>query len=551
LFTARLEQGPESRESFEGAGVRQGAGGVHRGARFVYGAPGADRVEVLERESQRIHLRVARGAGWILPVILEPRPDRLAFSLRSLVAERRHVWRRRRRRSAEDVFEQPLAAQDRRGAVGIGRDGQEAGMAEQPAALRVAERDAAEPAAGHVWHAIVARQPLVQERVVRGQELADRAIVANLTLEEELGLLAERLAQRLVEFGKQVGVGHGVPEVAQLEPLRGEVLDQRAGPFVGQHPPHLALEHGGVAQRSARRQVEQFVVRDAAPEKEREPGGQLHAGQAVRHARLDVEWIELEAEQEVGADQDALQRRFDSTVERAAGRARIVERQQGPHVTIVDRTAVGEARQAAEDGAGTGASLAAVAWRVSRRAVGCRPAAEDAAAARRLAEADSDERALHRDALHAGIAVEHLVGAEAPAGAGRLGDLVRLPWLAHERDADDMGAGLGGEAQLETFVRVIRVALPLVVPGQGAGKARRRRLHRLSPDREPFQALPVESDVEEVRVGQTSDGVVQRLLQPHGEGVFAVDREEVGHRQSAARAERQFVAAPVVLHQPV
>ena len=64
-----------------------------------------------------------------------------------------------------------------------------------------------------------------------------------MLLEQQLGLALERLPQVVVEVGKLVLVGHDVAQVAQLQPLPGEVADQRRGARVGQHPPHLPLEH--------------------------------------------------------------------------------------------------------------------------------------------------------------------------------------------------------------------------------------------------------------------------------------------------------------------
>ena len=123
--------------------------------------------------------------------------------------------------------------------------------------------------------------------------------------------------------------------------------------------------------------------------------------------------VELEAEQEVGADQNALQRRFDSAVERAARCARVVERHQGLH--IVDRRPAG-GRRDVPGGSGS-CRHRREPW--PRRAEPlpprrCRPAAEDAAAARCFAEADADERSLHRDALDAGIAVEGISSVPKP-----------------------------------------------------------------------------------------------------------------------------------------
>ena len=72
-----------------------------------------------------------------------------------------------------DVLEHPLAAQHRRRALGVRRHRQDAAVAQQPAARLVGDRHAAEVAAVDVGDAVVARQPLVDERVVGAS--ADRA----------------------------------------------------------------------------------------------------------------------------------------------------------------------------------------------------------------------------------------------------------------------------------------------------------------------------------------------------------------------------------------
>ena len=50
------------------------------------------------------------------------------------------------------------------------------------------ERHAPEPAAVDIRNLVVLREPLVEERVVGGEQLEDAAILAQLALEEELGL---------------------------------------------------------------------------------------------------------------------------------------------------------------------------------------------------------------------------------------------------------------------------------------------------------------------------------------------------------------------------
>ena len=129
--------------------------------------------------------------------------------------ERRHVRRRRRRRRAEDVLQNPLAAQHRRRAVGIRRDGQDAALAEQAAAVLVGERHAAELAAVDVRDAVVARQPLVDERVVGRQQVEDVAVLAHDALEEQLGLLRNACRRLSSKFGNSSRVGHEALQIAQ------------------------------------------------------------------------------------------------------------------------------------------------------------------------------------------------------------------------------------------------------------------------------------------------------------------------------------------------
>jgi hypothetical protein len=73
----------------------------------------------------------------------------------------------------------------------------------------------------------VAGEALVEERVVGAQQVEHVAIVANQAVEQQLGLAAERLAQVVVEVGELVRIGRDTADVAQLQPLAGEVVHQR------------------------------------------------------------------------------------------------------------------------------------------------------------------------------------------------------------------------------------------------------------------------------------------------------------------------------------
>ena len=166
---------PHRDDAIDGRAVGELAGRVDAGA-LVVGAPRAHGVEVLERKAERVHHLVTARAHRIRAMLLHA----LAHGpgLLALVLERRHVGWRRRRRRAEQVLENPFAAQHRRGALGVRRDRQDAAVPEQPLSGLVGDRHAAKTAAVDVRNAVVPRQPLVDERVVGAQQIEDAAILA-------------------------------------------------------------------------------------------------------------------------------------------------------------------------------------------------------------------------------------------------------------------------------------------------------------------------------------------------------------------------------------
>jgi len=105
---------------------------------------------------------------------------------------------------------------------------------------------------------------------VGGQELENAAVVAQLALEEQLGLSPQRLSQVVVEGRKQQPVRRGRAQVAQIQPLTGKVFRECARARVVQHPLHLLVQHRWVAQPTSHCQIQQRVVRNAAPEEERQ-----------------------------------------------------------------------------------------------------------------------------------------------------------------------------------------------------------------------------------------------------------------------------------------
>ena len=110
------------------------------------------------------------------------------------------------------------------------------------------------------------RQPFVHERIVGGQQLHHAAILAQLTADESPGFLLHRVAQVLIELRIHVHVGHDTGQLAQRQPLSGEIVHQRLRARIGQHATNLFGKDSRLAELSADRDVQQLVVWDAAPQ---------------------------------------------------------------------------------------------------------------------------------------------------------------------------------------------------------------------------------------------------------------------------------------------
>ena len=245
--------------------VGKAAGRVD-GRAFFNRSPAADRVEFLERQARRIHEVVTGGACRVGAVLSQP-PANREVPVHRVVLQCRHVGQRRRWRNSKNILEDPLAAQHRRGPGGIGRDRQNACLAKQPAAPAVfVQRDTPEAAAIHVRDAVMPGEPFVDERVIRPQQVEDAPILAQDAFEEQFRFLPKGLPKIVVEIRKQTHIRRDRREIAQVQPLRGEVAHQGLGTSVRQHPPHLSFEHRRLAQFSSNGHVEQLIVRNTAPQ---------------------------------------------------------------------------------------------------------------------------------------------------------------------------------------------------------------------------------------------------------------------------------------------
>lgn len=103
-------------------------------------------------------------------------------------------------------------------------------------------RDAAVFGTGHVRNAMVPRESLVQERIVRGPEVRRRAVLAKLAFDKQRGFTVECSAQSIIEFGNEGAVAPHGGQLIERESCVKKSSDQRRGPGVSKHPPHLPLQ---------------------------------------------------------------------------------------------------------------------------------------------------------------------------------------------------------------------------------------------------------------------------------------------------------------------
>ncbi len=206
--------------------------------------------------------------------------------------QRLDIRRRRRGRRAGDVVEDPRAAQHRRRAVRIGRDHQHAGLAEQAVAHRIGQLHAAEVRTLHVAHAVVHGQPLVEVGVVAVHQIEHAAVARGTRCRRTGGSPrgSPRAGRRrgrdwLAAYGKMLGSGsmsaslpmpsHWKAKSRASDCERGSASIRRT----------CCASTGVVTELAARRHLEQLVVRQVAPQEERQTRRELQVVEPVRHRR--------------------------------------------------------------------------------------------------------------------------------------------------------------------------------------------------------------------------------------------------------------------------
>src|SRR5262249_45254987 len=142
----------------------------------------------------------------------------------------------------------------------------------------------AEVAAVDIRNPIVPGQAFVQKGVVRLDQFEDAAILAQHVVEKELGLLAERLTEIVIEVRVETRVRLDRLQITQAQPLTGEVGREVERAAIGEHSARLLLEHVRATELAGNRGGEQFIVGNAAPQEERQAGCQLEIADSVNTA---------------------------------------------------------------------------------------------------------------------------------------------------------------------------------------------------------------------------------------------------------------------------
>src|SRR5580658_9041901 len=98
------------------------------------------------------------------------------------------------------------------------------------------------------------------------------------------------------------------------------------------------------------RQFQQFIVRRTAPQEERQSRSEREIAELVRGAGRKIAGIGLKAEQKLGARQDELKRRFNSSVETPVAVAAPLIKAKGCfQIGILDWPSISPAKQRGDD----------------------------------------------------------------------------------------------------------------------------------------------------------------------------------------------------------
>src|SRR5262249_1293694 len=154
---------------------------------------------------------------------------------------------------------------------------------------------------------------------------------------------------------------------------------------------------GWIAQLLPRREIQQLIVGNAAPQEEREPRCELEIGHAIRRSGRCTFGIALDAEREERTRENAFEPALHSAIERTLLPPLLVHLENRLELRLRDWLPIGAAREVRQDLGRT--RPFAPRLRSGHVAAFCGHALEDGAAAWRVAGSFRIERSGHGECL--------------------------------------------------------------------------------------------------------------------------------------------------------
>ena len=117
------------------------------------------------------------------------------------------------------------------------------------------------------------------------------------------------------EFREKLGIGHDLNQVAQVQPLAGEIIDQGIGLGILQHPSNLLIKHIGLVKFAICRELEQFIIRHSAPKKIGKARGKFEIRKLVLSFGIIGMGIHFHPEQKMRRNQHRLETDLNAPLE--------------------------------------------------------------------------------------------------------------------------------------------------------------------------------------------------------------------------------------------
>jgi hypothetical protein len=310
-------------------------------------------------------------------------------------------------------------------------------------------------------------------------------------------------------------------------------------------------------------ELQQLVVRDRAPQEERQPRGELDVAQPVGLAGGHRRGIALDAPDELRTGQDALQRELDAALEPAILMAAPIELHQARQIAVAQLPTEGAAAERRHDAAGTGFLVGFARGLVAPKPGGRRRTTrKHLPPARRIAGAGGVERSGDREAIEVRPA-GHVDGVDRAAGERlqlprRLGDATdpahgdhvrpRLQRHAHAQATVDFVAGDGGVGEVRLVILLaaeIDQQHAAAVDGELGLVGELEAAHRAEVGAKELGADDVFAVERQRHPGQTAaegadrhaiDLRVLRPVLPDDERLVAGNDRRIAHRQRAQPA---------------